>query len=52
MESWRLVFRDGFVPIMTDAHLEALLAAVRDDDPRLIQQNTTTPPPLMCVQAD
>lgn len=50
MESWRLVFRDGFVPVLSTAGLEALRDALRADDPRLTQGSTTTPPPLMCVK--
>ncbi len=50
MESWRLVWRDGFVPVVSTAGLEALADALRGDDPRLTQGSTTTPPPLMCVQ--
>jgi hypothetical protein len=50
MESWRLVWRDGFVPVISTAGLEALRDALRSDDPRLTQGSTTTPPPLMCVQ--
>ena len=49
-ESWRRVWREGFVPSLPSAGLEALRVALRDDDPRLIQDATTTPPPLMCVQ--
>jgi hypothetical protein len=50
MESWRLVWRNGFAPVLPAAGLEALAKALRDDDPRLTQGSTTTPPPLMCVQ--
>jgi hypothetical protein len=50
MESWRLIWRDGFVPILPTAGLVALAEALRTDDPRLSQGSTTTPPPLMCVQ--
>lgn len=50
MESWRRVWRDGFVPVLSTASLEALRDALRSDDPRLTQGSTTTPPPLMCVQ--
>ena len=50
MESWRLVWRDGFVPVLSTSGLEALRDALRGDDPRLTQGSTTTPPPLMCVQ--
>ena len=50
MESWRIVWRDGFVPVLPREGLEALAKALREDDPRLTQGRTTTPPPLMCVQ--
>ena len=50
MESWRIVWRDGFVPELTRSNLEALAEALRTDDVRLTQGSTTTPPPLMCVQ--
>ena len=50
MESWRLVWRDGFVPVMSTPALEKLRDALKADDPRLSQGSTTTPPPLMCVQ--
>ena len=50
MESWRHVWREGFVPSLTTAELIALRDALRVDDPRLTQGSTTTPPPLMCVE--
>ena len=50
MESWRLVWRDGFAPVLSTTGLEALRDALLLDDPRLTQGSTTTPPPLMCVQ--
>ena len=50
MESWRLVWRDGFVPVISTTGLMALRDALLSDDPRLTQGSTTTPPPLMCVQ--
>jgi hypothetical protein len=50
MESWRQVWRDGFVPVISTSGLESLRDALRSDDPRLTQGSTTTPPPLMCVQ--
>ncbi len=50
MESWRMVWREGFVPMLSTASLRALLEALRSDDGRLTQGSTTTPPPLMCVQ--
>jgi hypothetical protein len=49
-ESWRIVFRDGFAPILPTAGLRALAEALRTDDCRLAQGCTTTPPPLMCVE--
>lgn len=50
MESWRLVWRNGFVPVISANGLQVLRDALRGDDPRLTQGSTTTPPPLMCVQ--
>lgn len=50
MESWRTVWREGFVPLLANQHLEALRDALANDDARLTQGSTTTPPPLMCVQ--
>lgn len=49
MESWRLVWRDGFAPVLSTVGLEALRDALERDDPRVTQGSTTTPPPLMCV---
>jgi hypothetical protein len=49
-ESWRLAWRNGFVPVLSTVALEALAEALRVDDQRLTQGSTTTPPPLMCVQ--
>lgn len=50
MESWRLVWRNGFASEISTNALVALRKALETDDPRLIQGATTTPPPLMCVQ--
>jgi hypothetical protein len=50
MERWREVWRDGFLPSLPPAAVDALRDALRDDDPRLIQGGTTTPPPLACVE--
>lgn len=50
MEKWRDTFRRGVAPSLSLAGLEALLVALKHDDPRLIQGATTTPPPLMSVQ--
>lgn len=49
MESWRKVWREGVVPLLTTEELEALRQGLATDDPRLLQGATTTPPPLMCV---
>lgn len=46
---WRIVWREGFAPVLPTDGLEALAAALRTDDPRLTQGSTTTPPPLICV---
>jgi hypothetical protein len=50
MESWRKVWREGLEPLLTTEALQALRAALQNDDPRLVQGATTSPPPLMCVQ--
>jgi len=50
MESWRSVWRDGFVPVLSTVGLLALRGVLRGDDARLVQGATTSPPPLMCVQ--
>lgn len=49
MESWRTVWRDGFVPALSLKGLRALRVALELNDARLVQGSTTTPPPLMCV---
>jgi hypothetical protein len=50
MESWRKVWREGLVPVISTAGLEALRRALAADDQLLLQGATTTPPPLQCVQ--
>ena len=50
MERWRLVWRDGFTPVLPTSGLIALRDALQTDDPRITQGSTTTPPPLLCVQ--
>lgn len=50
LESWRLVWRNGFVPVLSTENLSALRNALVTDDPKLLQGQTTNPPPLMCVQ--
>jgi hypothetical protein len=50
MESWRKVWREGVAPLLSTSGLEALQAALKNDDTRLLQGSTTTPPPLQCVQ--
>lgn len=49
MESWKIVWREGFVPGLSTLALEALRDALAEDDPRVVQGSTTTPPPLMAV---
>ena len=49
MESWRMVWREGFAPVLSNAGLESLWQALRNDDPRLVQGATTAPPPLLSV---
>ncbi len=51
LPKWKLTFRLGFAPAMTDAALIALADGLRTDDKRLVQGATTVPPPLMCVRA-
>lgn len=50
MESWRLIFRNGYAESLPTRGLEALLEALRTDDSRITQGSTTTPPPLQSVQ--
>jgi hypothetical protein len=50
MEQWRIVWREGFAPVISTEGLAALALALRTDDPRITQGSTTTPPPLMCCQ--
>lgn len=50
MESWRIVWRNGFAKVLPLDGLVSLAEALRVDDQRLSQGSTTTPPPLMCVQ--
>jgi hypothetical protein len=50
MESWRIVWRDGFVPGLSTENLQALEKGLEADDSRILQGATTTPPPLMCVR--
>lgn len=50
MESWKIVWRDGFLPSLSTTSLEKLRDALHNDDCRLTQGSTTTPPPLMSVQ--
>ena len=50
MESWRKLWRDAVVPLLSDNALKVLREALVTDDPRLIQGATTIPPPLHCVQ--
>ncbi len=49
-ESWRTVWRQGFVPQMPLAGLVALESALMTNDPHLLQGATSSPPPLNCVR--
>jgi hypothetical protein len=50
MESWRKVWREGLVGLLSTRALEVLQRALLTNDARLMQGATTTPPPLQCVQ--
>lgn len=50
MESWRKVWREGVVPLLSTTALDSLQRALTNDDARLLQGATTTPPPLQYVQ--
>lgn len=50
LESWRIVWRDGFAPEFNLSQLQAIAKGLRENDKNLTQGSTTTPPPLMCVQ--
>lgn len=45
LETWRQVWRDGFVPVLSTPALTKLKEALARDDPRLLQAATTKPPP-------
>jgi hypothetical protein len=46
MESWRKVWRNGVVPLVTVPQLQKLANALEHDFSSLIQGATTLPPPL------
>ncbi|MCE9534365.1 MAG: hypothetical protein K8T89_25070 [Planctomycetes bacterium] len=50
MESWRMVWREGFAPVFPTAGLESLWQALQSDDPRMTQGATTSPPPMQCYR--
>lgn len=50
METWRKVWRQGFLPSLSTRSLEALRVGLMIDDPRLLQSATTSPPPLHALQ--
>lgn len=50
MESWRLIWRNGYAESLPTRGLEALLEALRTDSKELVQGATTSPPPLQVVQ--
>jgi hypothetical protein len=45
MESWKKVWRDGLVPLLSTRELEALRRGLVRDDARLLQHATCSPPP-------
>ncbi len=47
-ERWQEVWHRGIAPQLSDAGLEALAVALRDDDPRLQQGATTMTRPNRC----
>lgn len=47
MESWRRVFREAVLPLINRNTLEQIVAALRDDDQRIVQGRTTVPPVVM-----
>ncbi len=49
MESWRQVWRQGAVPLLSTPALEALRTALLQDAQTLVQGATTEPPPLNCM---
>lgn len=49
MESWRRVWRQGFVPKLSGKCLQALRDGLARDDCRIMQGATSSPPPLECV---
>lgn len=50
MESWRKVWREGLVSLLSTRSLEVLRHGLQTNDGRLMQGATTSPPPLQCVQ--
>lgn len=47
MDSWRKTFREGIAPLLSDAALAALRAALCQNDRTLIQKATTEPAPIL-----
>jgi hypothetical protein len=52
MESWKKVWREGLVPLLSTPGLEALRQALVRDDARLIQHATSSPPPLAIIHEE
>jgi hypothetical protein len=50
LESWRVVWRSGFAPLISTAGLLALRRALTADDPCILQGATTSPPSMMSVE--
>jgi hypothetical protein len=49
---WQRAWRDGIVPQLSTAGLEALQKALECDDPALIQGQSLLPPPLQSHESD
>ena len=47
MESWRQVWRQAILPLLSDEAIKALQNGLAEDDVHLLQGRTTNPPPLM-----
>jgi hypothetical protein len=52
MESWKKVWWEGLVPLLSTPGLEALRQALARDDARLIQHAAATPPPSEIFHAE
>ena len=50
LEPWRLAWRQGIAPQLSEDALMALEAALASDNPAIIQGATFDPPPLLCFR--